>query len=204
MAQNLGRYTMELRSRAGTIERGNVTVYNAGTTDLASLYATEAGTGAIGNPVATDVHGRISFCAAPGLYDLSLPDGRVIEDVGVDSVTADEVIATWMLASDVSTGAQPFKVPIVAPYTVTGVYLTVGTAPATTAILVDIEKNGTTIFTEQDNRPTIAAAGVEGGPGEAPDVTALVVGDYLTYSIDQIGTGTVGADLVVVVVGRRA
>ena len=70
------------------------------------------------------------------------------------------------------------------------------TAPATTPIIVDINLDGTTIFTTQANRPTIAAAGNTGVSG-APQVTAWPAGSYLDYHIDAIGTTTVGADLQV-------
>lgn len=75
-------------------------------------------------------------------------------------------------------------------------FATVGTAPATTDILIDINLNGTTIFTTQSNRLTITAAGTVGFSGAA-EVVDLVAGDRISFDIDQIGTGTVGANLAV-------
>ena len=72
----------------------------------------------------------------------------------------------------------------------------VGTAPATTAVIVDVNIGGTTIFTTQSNRPTIAAAG-NTDQGGVPDVTTIANGSYFTVDIDQIGTVTVGSDLSV-------
>jgi hypothetical protein len=74
----------------------------------------------------------------------------------------------------------------------------VGTAPASTALIVDVNKNGTTIFTSQAARPQIAAAGTSATSG-APAVTSFAKGDTISFDIDQIGTGTVGADLMVLV-----
>jgi hypothetical protein len=80
--------------------------------------------------------------------------------------------------------------------TVTDVRASVGTAPTTQSVIVDVNKNGTTIFTTQGNRPTIAA-GANTDASSTPDVTAFAAGDYMTVDVDQIGTGTVGADLTV-------
>lgn len=83
--------------------------------------------------------------------------------------------------------------------TIHGAWVAAGTAPAGASLIVDVNKNGTTIFTTQANRPTIAA-GSNGGTLATPDVTSLADGDYLTVDIDQIGSGTAGADVTVGVV----
>jgi hypothetical protein len=59
-----------------------------------------------------------------------------------------------------------------------------------------VNKNGTTIFTTQANRPTIAISGNTDESG-VPDVTALADGDYLEVDIDQIGSTVAGSDLTV-------
>ena len=83
--------------------------------------------------------------------------------------------------------------------TITKVKLVVKTAPTGAAIIVDVNKNGTTIFTTQANRPQIAAGATTGDSG-TPDVTALAETDKLTIDIDQVGSGTAGADLTVEIV----
>ncbi len=98
----------------------------------------------------------------------------------------------------VTTGA--LRLPVEGAYTITGIRLMVGTAPTGTALLLDVNKNGTTIFTTQANRPTIAAGATSGGPGAAPNVTSLAAGDYLTVDIDQVGSTVAGSDLVVSVI----
>lgn len=72
-----------------------------------------------------------------------------------------------------------------------------GTAPTGAAIIIDIHKNGTTIFTTQGNRPTIAISGNDSGEVTDMDVVTLAKGDYLTMDIDQIGSTIAGKDLVV-------
>jgi hypothetical protein len=94
---------------------------------------------------------------------------------------------------------------ILAPCTLTivKVKLVVKTAPTGAAIIVDVNKNGTTIFTTQGNRPQIAAGATTGDSG-TPDVTALAEGDKLTIDVDQIGSTIAGADLTVEVVCTQA
>jgi hypothetical protein len=87
--------------------------------------------------------------------------------------------------------------------TITKVKLVVKTAPTGAAIIVDVNKNGTTIFTTQNNRPQIAIGATTGDSG-TPDVTSLAEGDKLTIDIDQVGSGTAGADLTVEVVADQS
>lgn len=75
----------------------------------------------------------------------------------------------------------------------------VGTVPTGSDAIIDVNLNGTTIFSTQGNRPTIAVSTNTDG-SNVPDVTTMVDGDYLTVDIDQIGSTTPGADLTVQVV----
>lgn len=84
-----------------------------------------------------------------------------------------------------------------ATWTISGVRASVGVAPAGASVIVDVNKNGTTIFTTQANRPTIAAAANTSGNVTNMDVTTVAAGEYLTIDIDQIGSTTAGSDLTV-------
>jgi hypothetical protein len=83
--------------------------------------------------------------------------------------------------------------------TVQHVRLYAGTAPTGAAILVDLNKNGTTMFSTQGNRPTIADGANAETATTAPDVTAVAAGDRLSVDIDQVGSSIAGANLAVVV-----
>ncbi|HSX16872.1 MAG TPA: hypothetical protein VLH86_02105 [Patescibacteria group bacterium] len=98
----------------------------------------------------------------------------------------------------VSTGTM--RLPIDGAYTIVGTRLMVGTAPTGADLVIDVNKNGTTIYTTQANRPKVLAGANAGGPGSTPDVTALVAGDYLTVDVDQIGSTVAGSDLTVTIV----
>jgi hypothetical protein len=88
-------------------------------------------------------------------------------------------------------------------YVIETVRAAVGTAPVGSAVIVDVNKNGTTIYTTQGNRPQIAAAS-NSATGNSPAVATFAAGDYLTVDIDAVGSTVAGADLVVVVRLRRA
>lgn len=81
--------------------------------------------------------------------------------------------------------------------TLVSIRASVGTAPVGSSIIVDVKKNGTTIFTTQANRPTIPAGANTSGLVTNMDVTAVAAGDYLTVDVAQVGSTTAGADLTV-------
>lgn len=86
--------------------------------------------------------------------------------------------------------------------TITEVRILVKTAPTGATIIVDVNKNGTTIFTTQSNRPVIAISGTE-GQATTIEVSSLAKGDNLTVDVDQIGSGTAGADLTIQVLVEK-
>lgn len=63
--------------------------------------------------------------------------------------------------------------------------------------IVDINKNGVTIFATQANRPTLAYNDANGwAVSGLPEVTSFALGDLITIDIDAIATGA--ADLLIV------
>lgn len=57
------------------VPNATITVYVAGTSTLATLYANTSGTVALANPVTSNYLGDFSFYAGAGLYDLSVISG---------------------------------------------------------------------------------------------------------------------------------
>ncbi len=86
----------------------------------------------------------------------------------------------------------------VAPYagTISKVYAAVKTKGTANSTIVDVHKNGTTIFTTQANRPTIAYDDADGVASGTPDVTSFVAGDVFTFDIDAAATGAAGLSIV--------
>lgn len=79
--------------------------------------------------------------------------------------------------------------------TITGVRATVavGKAPTGASVIFDVNKNGTTIFTTQGNRPTIAISATVSAALAVPNVVSLAAGDVLTVDVDQIGSTLAGS-----------
>jgi hypothetical protein len=102
---------------------------------------------------------------------------------------------------EVTTGASKF--PALFAMTLVGVRAAVGTAPTGADLIVDVNLNGTTVYTTQANRPTIAASATSSSE-TVPDVTAVAAGDLLSVDIDQIGSSTEGSDLVVAIEFQEA
>lgn len=82
------------------------------------------------------------------------------------------------------------------PATIAHVRASVGTAPVGAPVVLDVNVNGATIYTDQATRPTIAAGSftTTSAPGRA-----VSAGDFITVDIDSVGTTNPGADLTVTV-----
>ena len=84
-----------------------------------------------------------------------------------------------------------------------GVRAHLDTAPTGAAFVVDVNRNGTTIFTTQANRPTIAIGSTDSSTS-LPDVTGVAAGDRLSLDVDVVGSSVAGSDLYVTVTVKRA
>ena len=113
---------------------------------------------------------------------------------------AEETI-TWFFSGALSTGAKKDAALLGKAGTITDVRAYLDTPGTGTSTIVDVNKNGTTIFTTQAYRPTIAVS-ANASSATAPDVTSVVAGDRLSVDVDQLGTGA--ADLYVSVTIKRA
>ncbi|WP_375425985.1 hypothetical protein [uncultured Friedmanniella sp.] len=103
-------------------------------------------------------------------------------------------------------GAGAVQIPIRGAWLLDGVSLGVGTAPAGSSVLVDVNRGSgsgaaSTIFTTQANRPAVATGARQGA---ASGAVTFADGDYLTVDVDQVGSSTPGSDLVVIVWLRAA
>ena len=94
------------------------------------------------------------------------------------------------------------RLPIPYACVIESVAARLGTAPSGASAIIDVNRNGTTIYGTQSARPTFAPS-VSTATVGAHTVTTLAAGDNLSVDVDAIGTTVPGADLVVVVVLRR-
>lgn len=101
-------------------------------------------------------------------------------------------------ALTVDTNLVMFIVPVGLSLTIASTTIRVLTAPTGATFIVDVHKNGVTVYTTQGNRPTIPATEFV-NTSAAPDITALTAGDYITIDVDQIGSTIAGSDLAVTI-----
>lgn len=88
------------------------------------------------------------------------------------------------------------RLPITHNGTLLNVAIALGAAPNTDDVVMDLNKNGTTMFAS--GKPTITSGSTE-SLTNLPTTTAIAAGDFLTVDLDEVGTAYPGADLVVVI-----
>lgn len=112
--------------------------------------------------------------------------------------TSPAIVATFAKASTLAVGSGTFRWYNDSGSTLTigTVRASVGTAPTGASLILDVNVSGTTIYSTQANRPTIAASGVT-TTGGSKSTTTITNGQYITIDIDQVGSTIAGADLVV-------
>jgi hypothetical protein len=105
-----------------------------------------------------------------------------------------------LLQGNAGVGIKLAQVLIDASLTITKVVVWVDTAPAGADLIIDLNKNGTSIWSTQGNRAKIVA-GAQSGSQTVFDTTTVVQGDRLSLDVDQVGSSTPGGnDLLVTVV----
>lgn len=130
---------------------------------------------------------------------------RIDEVLAMSSISATPVYETFTYSAapgNVATGTGKARLYLEGSYQVETVRAAVNTAPTGATLICDVNKNGTTIYTSQGNRPTIAISGFT-ATGNSPAVKTFAAGDYITVDVDQVGSTITGADLTVTVRLRR-
>lgn len=118
---------------------------------------------------------------------------------GVERRVEPGVLFAFSRAGTLATGTGTFRLynDCGDTLTIKSVRASVGTAPTGASIVVDVNIGGTTIFTTQANRPTIAASALTSGKVTNYNVTTIADGSYFTVDVDAVGATVAGADLTV-------
>lgn len=125
------------------------------------------------------------------------------DSAGVERLLTHAIEAyTFSVTGTVAVATGKSRIYLEGNYTIDTVRAAVTTAPTGAALIVDVNKNGTTIYTTQSARPQIAAS-ANSATGNSPAVQTFVAGDYITVDVDQIGSTVAGADLTVTVRLRK-
>lgn len=155
-----------------------------------------------------DVSGRVPDIQIPDTIarDTEVAAAITTHDAVTDPHTGylRDVMLPFSVAGPLALGAIPLRLYMNTAYTIVSVRATVGTLPVGSDVVVDVNKNGTSIWaTNQVNRPRIPPAGPVTIVRSAFDTTALASGDYLTVDIDGIGSTTAGSYLVLQLTLRK-
>lgn len=105
---------------------------------------------------------------------------------------------TFSMRDAIFTLVGGHRIYVDAACTISSVRASVSVAPSGVPILVDVNRNGTTIYGTQANRPSIAVGAFTALGGVASNAT-LAANDYLTVDVDQVGTPTPGSNLSVTI-----
>jgi hypothetical protein len=102
----------------------------------------------------------------------------------------------WSVEGALSQASLPLEWSVPGPMTIDHVYLRCKDTPSGGSIIVDVNKNGSTIFATQSNRPKIVPGDKAGASG-TPDTTSVTTNDYLTADVDDIGSTFAGTNLTI-------
>jgi hypothetical protein len=137
---------------------------------------------------------------APG--DIDIRDVYTLAMRMIDAAiggSAGGILAEFSFVGNITVGAKPFRwyppIPSGRTAIVQQAALMIGTAPTGQPLVVDVNKNGLSVFSGVAAQPQLAVGqnfGISGLSGIALSPT-----DFLTIDVDQVGSGVPGADLVV-------
>ena len=127
-----------------------------------------------------------------GNYVLEVAAGKVVgwtaESGGGGGTTVKQALFKAAGTITVASGATRLFNDTGATWTILSIRASVETAPSGGSVVVDVNKNGTTLFTTQANRPTITTGNLTSGKVTTMDITTVADGDYLTVDVDTATT----------------
>lgn len=101
------------------------------------------------------------------------------------------------VSGNLSVGVVKYQKIATVPFVFLSASARVGTAPTTQNIIVDIRKNGVSVFSSQAEMINITPGSSGGSSSVKSPPISFAVNDVLTIEIEQVGSGTTGADLTV-------
>lgn len=108
--------------------------------------------------------------------------------------------ALFIFSGTASVGANPTRIyNFLDDMNIVGVYVSVSTPPTGANLIADVHMDGTTIFTNQSNRPVVVT-GEYYGSSTIIAISGWTTNSYLTAEIDQVGSIVAGEYPVIYVV----
>jgi hypothetical protein len=151
-------------------------------------------------PAANPTSGTLLYGAGGRLY------GRAADGYRYTVATVETL--TFRLSGSLTTGLYPIRIPITYACEIESVAVTLNTTPSGSSAIIDLQYASTyagtpaTLYTTSGNRPTITA-GSKGVTAALPDITTLTANSFLQPNVAQIGSGSSGADGLMLVRVRR-
>lgn len=198
--------TIASQANSANYMYGQITSYTTGTGALVVTITATGGSGTFtdwnialsgqqglsGGPVSNGTYGRIIVSGGGTVWNfLNFPYLVAVSDEASPLTTGTAKITFRMPMTMTSLNAG-----------VNGIHLGVTTAPTGAALIVDVKKNGTTIFS---TKPQIDAGSTTSVGSATPPVltaaTSFAIDDVITIDITQIGSTIAGAGLKVAFIG---
>jgi hypothetical protein len=104
--------------------------------------------------------------------------------------------ATFSMDGNLVTRIGTQRWRVIGSQSIAGVVITVGESPVGSDIVVDVNLNGASIFSDVSLQPNISPGGNDSGV-RFPTITEASEGDYFTVDVDDVGSTFPGADLTV-------
>ena len=130
------------------------------------------------------------------------PNGSPVDGsggTGVEYEAADSLI--WSMSQTLTVKTGLLEIPFGVSAEIIEIEARLSIQPTGSSVIVDVNKNGTTMYTTQANRPTIATS--TNTDTTTPDITAIADNDYLSVDVDQIDSNAIGQNLTVTIRFRR-
>lgn len=170
---------------------------------IRSLEVREIGSGGGGPPISPSgtvesetAFGQASDAGAASSYSRGDHTHGTPASPSIPTTSSGQALFTREGAVTATAGTLRIYNSLGMTLTINKVWVCANTAPTGQAMIIDIHKDGTTIFTNQAHRPQVAA-GANYGSTTDIDVATWADGSYLTMDVDQIGSGDVGSDVTV-------
>jgi hypothetical protein len=180
------------------VEKGSSGVGATGATGIQGPIGITGSTGVTGStgPLGlTGPTGPIGSTGPSGATGIQGPTGPS----GI-SGSADIGFCCSNETTDLTTGLRfTFRAPY--SMTLSGVFISTNTAPTGSSLVVDIKKNGTSIFS---TKPSILSGQKFGGSSAVLSILTLSVTDEITVFIDLIGSTNAGTGLKVWLLGTKS
>lgn len=129
----------------------------------------------------------------PALYAIN--DAGTVYEISETTPTYIFPVASVLFTTTMA--ASPL--PVIKASSITRVFAYANTGPVGADIIVDINKNGSSIWGSTPANRLKILAGAQSGSQTSFDTTSLALDDILTPDIDQVGSSTAGSDLVIAV-----